>query len=60
MDLGNKNNKSLNTLLNEVKFQHEELKKEVLQKLNNLNKLEDKYKEVLEEIKKRYNRRKCP
>ena len=55
MDLGNKNNKSLNTLLNEVKFQHDELKKEVLQKLNNLNKLEDKYKEVLGEIKKRYN-----
>jgi hypothetical protein len=55
MDLGNTNNKKLNTLLNEVKSQHDELKKHILEKLSELDKLENKYKTVLEEIKQRYN-----
>jgi len=55
MDLGNTNNKKLNTLLNEVKGQHDELKKHILEKLSELDKLENKYKTVLEEIKQRYN-----
>jgi flagellar motility protein MotE (MotC chaperone) len=55
MELGNTNNKKLNTLLNEVKGQHDELKKHILEKLSELDKLENKYKTVLEEIKKRYN-----
>jgi|TARA_R110000787_G_scaffold207383_6_gene317424 hypothetical protein len=55
MEVENKNNKQLNTLLNEVKKQHDSVKTNLLEKLKEMDKLEEQYKEVLGEIKKRYN-----
>jgi hypothetical protein len=55
MKTENKSNNQLNTLLNEVKTQHDEVKADLLEKLKEMDRLEEQYREVLEEVKKRYD-----
>jgi|TARA_R110002012_G_scaffold26763_8_gene86722 predicted nucleic acid-binding Zn-ribbon protein len=55
MRIDNKNNNQLNTLLNEVKEKHDAVKKNLLGKLKEMDSLEEQYKKILGEIKKRYN-----
>ncbi len=55
MEVENKSNSQLNKLLNEVKEKHDAVKKHLLSKLGEMDSLEKQYKEVLGEIKKRYN-----
>ena len=55
MKIEEKSNKDLSILLKEITSEHENVKKEILEKLNSMDNLENRYKEILKEMKKRYN-----